>query len=93
MHDDSPDQAPTPEAQAATRRTDSSRERFRRAQVVATQIARSRAAGGKPSEAEAARLVAEFHAGGGRVTVCPPAEDGPPGTERGRGEPGKRASA
>jgi hypothetical protein len=37
------------------------------------------AAGGTPSEADAARMVAEFHARGGRVTVCPPAEDTPPG--------------
>src|SRR5215211_4327302 len=38
-----------------------------RARVVAAQVARSRAAGG-------------------RVTVCPPAEDVPPGAEGGRGK-------
>ena len=85
MRDDSPDHAPEAEtggaAQAAARRTDGFRERFRRAQV-----ARSRAAVGRPSGAEVARLVSEFHAGGGRVTVCPPAEDAPPGAEGGRGK-------
>ena len=44
------------------------------------------AAGGMPSEAEAARMVAEFHARSGRVTVCPPAEAAPPGAEDDRGE-------
>jgi hypothetical protein len=90
MRDDSPDHAPKAEAggaaQAAARRTDGFRERFRRAQVVAAQVARSRAAGGRPSEAEAARLVSEFHAEGGQVTVCPPAEDAPPGSGSDRGE-------
>ena len=32
-----------------------------------------------PSEAEVARMVAEFHARGGQVTVCPPAEEEQPG--------------
>ncbi len=90
MRDDSPDHAPEAEtagaAQAAARRTGGFRERFRRAQVVAAQVARSRAAGGRPSEAEVARLVSEFHARGGRVTVCPPAEDASPGAEGGRGK-------
>ncbi len=68
------------------------RERFRRAQAIAAQAARARAAGGTPSEDEAARLVAEFHARGGQVTVCPPAEDGPLGAGLDRGEPKKKAS-
>lgn len=88
MPNDRPDESPT----AATR-ADVHRERFRRAQTVAAQGARARAAGGKPSEDEAARLVAEFHARGGRVTVCPPAEDTPAGAGRDRGGPGKRAVA
>ena len=69
-------------AQAAAERAQRYRERF-----AATQAARSRAAVGRPSEAEAARLVADFHARGGRVTVCPPAEEPQPDqprTQRGR---------
>ncbi len=31
-------------------------------------------------------MVAEFHARGGRITVCPPAEAAPPGIEGGGGE-------
>ena len=85
MPNDRPDESPT----AATR-ADAYRERFRRARVIAAQMARARAAGGTPSEGEAARLVAEFHARGGRVTVCPPAGDEPSGAER---ERGKRAGA
>ncbi len=53
---------------------------------VAAQKGAALAAGGKPDEADAARMVAEFHAKGGRVTVCPPAEDAPPpgrGSDRG----------
>lgn len=34
---------------------------------------RCQAAGPAPDEGEVARLVAEFHARGGRVTLCPPA--------------------
>ena len=69
-------------AQAAAERAQKYRERFRRAQAIAAQAARSRAAGGQPSEAGAARLIAEFHARGGRVTVCPPAEEPPPDQPR-----------
>ena len=54
---------------------------------VAAQKGAALAAGGRPNETEAARMVAEFHARGGRVTVCPPAEDAPPpGAEHDRGE-------
>ena len=53
---------------------------------VAAQREAALAAGGRPSEAEASRMVAEFHAKGGRITVCPPAEEAPPGTEGGGGE-------
>ena len=52
---------------------------------VAAQKDAALAAGGSPSEAEAARMVAEFHARGGRITVCPPAEEPPPGAEGDRG--------
>jgi hypothetical protein len=59
------------ETDAATRRANAYRERFRRSQVIAGKIAAARAAGGAPNDSDAARLVAEFHARGGRVTVCP----------------------
>ena len=65
------------ESPTAATRADVYRERFRRTQVIAAQAARARAAGGTPSEDEAARLVAEYQARGGRVTVCPLAEDEP----------------
>ena len=79
MDNEKPDKSPT----AATR-ADIFRERFRRAQAIAAQADRARAAGGPPSEEEAARLVAEFQAQGGRVTICPPADDEPrdAGTKR-----------
>ncbi len=84
MQDDS--DGPTAKAEAAGRaaakRAEVARARFH----VAAQKDAALAAGGSPSEAEAARLVAEFHARGGRVTVCPPADQAPPGAEGGRGE-------
>src|SRR3712207_2377082 len=67
---------------AAAKRAEMARTRFH----VAAQKDAALAAGGKPSEADAARMVSEFHARGGRITVCPPAEDAPPGTEGGGGE-------
>ena len=67
---------------AAAKRAEVGRARFH----VAAQKDAALAAGGRPSEAEAARMVAEFHARGGRITVCPPAEEAPPGTEDDRGE-------
>ena len=60
---------------AAAERAEVARARFH----VAAQKDAAMAAGGKPNEADAARMVAEFHAKGGRVTVCPPADDAPPG--------------
>jgi hypothetical protein len=72
MDNDTPDNSPM-----TTTRADASRERFRRAQTIAAQAARVQAAGGPPSEEEAARLVAEFRAQGGQVTICPPADDEP----------------
>ena len=68
--------------QVAAKRAEVTRARFR----VAAQKDAALAAGGSPSEAEASRMVAEFHARGGRITVCPPAEEAPPGPEGDRGE-------
>ena len=56
---------------AGARRAEMQRTRYR----IAEQRARSEQAGGKPSEDEAARMVAEFYAKGGQVTVVPPAEE------------------
>ena len=83
--------------QAAAKRAEVARAEVARAEVARAEVARARvhvaaqkdaalAAGGTPSEAEAARMVAEFHAKGGRVTVCPPAEEPPPGAGGDRGE-------
>ncbi|MBK1659154.1 hypothetical protein CKO45_13010 [Paracraurococcus ruber] len=66
MSNDTPDQAPP-----STTRSEGLRERLRRAQAIAADSARARAAGGPPSDEEAARLVAAFHARGGKVTVLP----------------------
>ncbi len=74
-------------AAEATGRAAAKRAEVARARVhVAVQKDAASAAGGTPSEADAARMVAEFHARGGRITVCPLAEDAPPGTEGGGGE-------
>ena len=84
MQDDS--DRPTAKAEAAGRaaakRAEAARARFH----VAAQKGAALAAGGSPSEAEASRMLAEFHARGGRVTVCPPADEGPPGGGGERGE-------
>lgn len=80
------------ETPAATTRADAYRERFRRTQAIAAQVARARAAGGQPSENEAARLIAEFHARGGQVTVCPQPEEVLP-VEKDRGKPARRTPA
>jgi hypothetical protein len=60
---------------AASTRADIQRQRFRQSQAIAAQVGRARAAGGAPSDQQAARLIAEFHARGGQVTSCPPAEE------------------
>ena len=65
----------------AAKRAEVARARFH----VAAQKDAALAAGGAPSEAEASRMLAEFHARGGRITVCPPAEAAPPGIEGGGG--------
>ena len=84
MQNDSDEQAARAEAtgHAAAKRAEVARARFH----LAAQKDAAMAAGGKPNETDAARMVAEFHARGGRVTVCPPAENAPPGGGRDRGE-------
>jgi hypothetical protein len=68
--------------QRAEKRAEVTRARFH----VAAQRNAALAAGGSPSEAEASHMVSEFHARSGRITVCPPAEDAPPGSASERGE-------
>ncbi len=72
MHNDSDGQTAKAEAagRAAAKRAEVARARFH----VAAQKEAALAGGGTPSEADAARMVAEFHARGGRITVCPPAD-------------------
>ncbi len=67
---------------AAAKRAEVARARFH----VAAQKDAALAAGGSPSEAEAERMISEFYAKGGRVTVCPPADEAPSGTGRDCGE-------
>ena len=62
-------------AQSGPDRAGRLRERIRLSQTIAAQRARIEATGGKPSEDEAARMVSEFHARGGQVTICPPTDD------------------
>ena len=57
---------------------DARRERLQLSQTVAGQVARFRAPRAAPSGNKAARLVAEFHARGGRVTILPEVVDAPP---------------
>ncbi len=66
----------------AAKRAEVARARFH----VAAQKDAALAAGGSPSEAEAERMISEFYAKGGRVTVCPPADEAPSGTGSDRGE-------
>lgn len=86
MQNDSDGQNAKAEAagQRAAKRAEVTRSRFQ----VAAQRDAALAAGGAPSEAEASRMVAEFLAGGGRITACAPAEDAPTGGEGDRGETG-----
>ena len=55
------------------------RERFRKTQAILAQKTRSASAGGMPKDDEVARMVADYHTRGGRVTVCPPADAEQPG--------------
>jgi hypothetical protein len=43
-------------------------------QRIAGEVARNRAAGAPPGEAESARLIAEYHARGGQVQQCEPGD-------------------
>ncbi len=83
MQDDGDGQATMMEAtgQPAAKRAEVARARFH----IAAQKGAALAAGGRPSEAEASRMVSEFHARGGRITVCPPADDAVPGSGSDRG--------
>ena len=85
MQDDTSDRAPTGGAATASQaqggQAQASHAQAKRAEAarqrlhIAEQKARSAAAGGQPSADEAARLLAAYYAGGGRITICPPAED------------------
>ena len=79
MHDDMSDQASETGDNGTTQsgldRARRLRERLRLSQTIAAQRARIEATGGKPSKDEAARMVSEFHARGGQVTICPPPDD------------------
>lgn len=66
---------------AAAKRAEVARSRSH----VAAQKGAALAAGGTPSEAEASRMMSEFHAKGGRITVCPQAEGTPSGAGGDRG--------
>ena len=76
-----------PNAQDKQERAERYRERFRQMQAIAEKKARIDRAGGTPSEVEAARMIAEFHARGGQVTVCPPADDVSPDADDHHGRP------
>ena len=84
MQDDSDETAAGARAASgpSAKRAEVARARFH----LAAQKEAALAAGGAPSEAEAARMVAEFHARGGRVTVCLPAGEAPSGAGGDRGE-------
>ena len=90
MHDDMSDQAIETDgngkAQSGLDRAGRLRERIRLSQTIAAQRARIEATGGKPSEGEAARMVSEFHARGGQVTICPPPDDTVTDGEPGHGK-------
>jgi hypothetical protein len=90
MHDDMSDRAIETDnngkAQSGLDRAGRLRERLRLSQTIAAQRARIEATGGKPSEDEAARMVSEFHARGGQVTICPPPDDSVTDGELGYGK-------
>ena len=83
MHDDISGQTTTTKtkAQIGLDRAERLRDRIRLSQTITAHRARIEAAGGKPSEAETARMISEFHARGGQVTICPPADDTPTNSE------------
>jgi hypothetical protein len=73
-------------AQSGPDRAGRLRERIRLSQTIAAQRARIEATGGKPSKDEAARMVSEFHARGGQVTICPSPDDSVTEGEPGHGK-------
>jgi hypothetical protein len=90
MHDDITDQTiktdDNGKAQSGPDRAGRLRERIRLSQTIAAQRACIEATGGKPSGDEAARMVSEFHARGGQVTICPPPDDSVTEGEPGHGK-------
>jgi hypothetical protein len=90
MHDNMSDQViktdDNSKAQSGPDRAERLRERIRLPQTIAAQRARIEATGDKPSEDEAARMVSEFHARGGQVTLCPPPDDSVTDGELGHGK-------
>ena len=90
MHDDMSDQASengdNGTTQSGLDHAGRLRERIRLSQTIAAQRARIEATGGRPSEDEAARMVNEFHARGGQVTICPPPDDTVTDGEPGHGK-------
>src|SRR4051794_19133117 len=68
-------------AQSGLNRAERLRERIRLSQTITAHRARIEAAGGKPSEDETARMISEFLARGGQVTICPPSDDTPTNSE------------
>lgn len=76
--------AVAPGAVPGQARRDAQRERARKAQLVQAQVARARSGGAAPNADEAARLVAEFKAKGGQVTVVPEAPPEPEKDVKGR---------
>lgn len=67
-----PKAPPTPETISA--RGQAQRQRMELAQRIASEVARSRAAGAPPDAAESERLIAEYRARGGQVTQCEPGD-------------------
>jgi hypothetical protein len=63
------------QAQAQLSRAERYRERFRSTQIIAAQKAPMATMGRNPDEGETVRLVAEFHARGGQVTMCAAADE------------------
>ena len=96
MHDDMSDQAietdDNGKPQSGLDRAGRLRERIRLSQTIAAQRARIEATGGKPSEDEAARMVSEFYARGGQVTICPPPDDSVTDGEPGHGKRRRKAA-
>jgi len=83
MQDNISDQTTTTDAKAQSRldRAERLRDRIRLSQSITAHRARIEATGGKPGEDETARMISEFLARGGQVTICPPADATPTNSE------------